>query len=37
MFLQESWMIKTCTGSQEVRQLWQIEAVFQHKKTLLRI
>ena len=28
----ESWMIKTCTGSQEVQQLLQTEAIFQHKK-----
>ena len=32
IFLQESWMIKTYTGSQEVQQLWQTEAIFQHKK-----
>ena len=32
IFLQESWMIKTCTGSQEVQQFWQTEAIFQHKK-----
>ena len=37
IFLQESWMIKTCTGSQEVQQLWQTEAIFQHKKTIVRI
>ena len=23
VFLQESWMVETCTGSQEVQQLWQ--------------
>ena len=28
IFLQESWMIKTGTGSQEVQQLWQTEAIF---------
>ena len=33
IFLQESWIIKTCTGSQELQQLWQTEAIFQHKKT----
>ena len=32
IFLQESWMNKTCTGSQEVQQLWQTEAILQHKK-----
>ena len=37
IFLQESWMIKTCTGSQEVQQLWQTVAIFQHIKTLVRI
>ena len=30
-------MIKTCTGSQEVQQLWQTEAIFQHEKTIVRI
>ena len=25
-------MIKTSTGSQEVQQLWQTEAIFQHEK-----
>ena len=34
---QESWMIKTCSGSQEVQQLWQTEVIFQHKKTIVRI
>ena len=34
---QESWMNKTSTGSQEVQQLWQTEAIFQHKKTIVRI
>ena len=33
IFFQESWMIKTRTGSQEVQQLWQTEAIFQHKKS----
>ena len=37
IFLQESWMIKTCTGSQEVQQLWQTVGIFQHIKTLVRI
>ena len=37
IFFQENWMIKTCTGSQEVRLLWQTEAMFQHKKTIVRI
>ena len=37
IFLQERWMIKTCTGSQEVQQLWQTEAIFQHKKMIVRI
>ena len=33
IFLQESWMNKTCTDSQEIQQqLWQTEAIFQHKK-----
>ena len=32
IFLQESCMIKTCTGSREVQQLWQTEAIFQHMK-----
>ena len=32
IFFQENWMIKTCTGSQEVQQLWLTEAIFQHKK-----
>ena len=32
MLSQESWMIKTCTGCQEVQQLWQTEAIFQHIK-----
>ena len=32
VFLQESWMIKTCTGSQEEQQLWQTVANLQHKK-----
>ena len=32
---QESWMIKTCTGSQEVQKLWQTEAIFQHKNTIM--
>ena len=36
-FFQESWMIKTFNGSQEVQQLWQTEAIFQHKKTIVRI
>ena len=34
---QESWMIKTSTGSQEVQQLYQTEAIFQHEKTILRV
>ena len=34
---QESWVNKTCTGSQEVQQLWQTEAIFQHRKTIVRI
>ena len=25
-------MINTCTGSQEVHQLWQTGAIFEHKK-----
>ena len=25
------------TGSQEVQQLWQTDAIFQHKKTIVRI
>ena len=30
-FLRELWrMIKTCTGSQEVQQLWHTGAIFQH-------
>ena len=33
----ESWMIKTCTGSEEIQQLRQVEAIFQHKKTIVRI
>ena len=37
IFLQESLMIKTCSGSQGVQQLWQTEAIFQHKKTIVRI
>ena len=37
LLFQESWMIKTCTGSQEVQQLWQTEAIFQHEKTIVRI
>ena len=32
MLLQESWLIKTCTGSQDVQQLWHTEAIFQHQK-----
>ena len=28
---------KTCTGSQEVQQHWQTEAIFQHKKSIVRI
>ena len=37
LLFQESWVIKTCTGSQEVQQLWQTEAIFQHKKDIVRI
>ena len=37
VLFQENWMIKTCTGYQEVQQLWQTEAIFQHKKTIVRI
>ena len=37
IFRQESWMIKTCTDSQEVQQLWQTEAIVQHKNTIVRI
>ena len=33
IFLLERWMIKTCTGSQEVQQLWQTEAIFNIKKS----
>ena len=29
IFSRESWMINTCTGSQEVQQLWQTEAILQ--------
>ena len=29
---QKSWMIKTSTGSQEVQQLRQTDASFQHQK-----
>ena len=36
-FFQENWMNKTCTGSQEVQQFWQTEAIFQHKKSIVRI
>ena len=36
ILFQENWVIKTCTGSQEVH-LWQTEAIFQHKKTIVRI
>ena len=32
IFFQESRMIKACTGSQEVQQLWQTEAILQHEK-----
>ena len=32
MFFQENWMIKACTGSQEVQYFWLAGAVFQHKK-----
>ena len=28
IFLQESWMIKTCTGSQEVQQLGKLKQFF---------
>ena len=35
-FFQESWMIKTCTGSQEI-QLWQTEGIFLYIKTKVRI
>ena len=27
---QRNWMIKTCISSQEVQQLWQTDAIFQH-------
>ena len=37
ILFQRSWMIKTCTGSQDVKQRWQIEAIFQYEKTILRI
>ena len=33
ILFQESWVFETCTGSQEIQQLWQAEALFQHKKT----
>ena len=33
ILFQENWMIKTCSGSQEVQQLWQTEAILQNKKT----
>ena len=29
LLFQESWMIKTSTGSEEFQQLWQTEAMFQ--------
>ena len=32
VIFEESWVIKTCTESQEVQQLWQTKAIFQHKK-----
>ena len=37
IFLQESWMVKTRTGSQEVQQLWQTKTIFQHEKHIVRI
>ena len=37
LLFQENWMIKSSTGSQEVEQLWQTEAIFQHDKTIVRI
>ena len=32
ILFQESWMINTCPGSQEVQQHWQTDAFFQHKQ-----
>ena len=37
ILFQGSWMNKTPTGSEEVQQSWQTEAIFQHKETILRI
>ena len=37
VLFQERWVIKTFTGSQEVQQLLQTEAIFQYKKTIVRI
>ena len=31
ILFQESWKIRTCTGSQEVQKLWWTEAIFHHK------
>ena len=32
ILFQESWIIKAYTGSLEVQQFWQTEAIFQHEK-----
>ena len=33
IFFEEKGMIKTCTGSRVVQQLWPTGVIFQHKKT----
>ena len=35
ILFQESWMIRTCTGSHETQQLWQIEPIYHYEKTII--